>query len=187
MTNALVTTPVLSTGTWAADPVHSDVSIRVRHMAVGKVKGTFSLAGGSLTVGDAGLESATVVAEIDAASVDTKNADRDAHVKGADFLDVENYPTITFRSTEIRDFDGENFTLVGDLTLHGVTKTVALDAEFLGETVDAYGATRSGFSASTSINRKDYGIVIDLAWGAGNKVVGEKIEIAIEIEFTLAA
>jgi polyisoprenoid-binding protein YceI len=177
-------TTALSTGTWTADLVHNDITIRVRHMAVGKVKGTFALASAELVVPESGITGASVHAVIDATSVNTKNADRDAHVRSGDFLDVETYPTIEFKSIEVLDFDGENFKLVGDLTLHGVTKTVALDAEFAGETVDAYGATRSGFSASTTINRKDFGISIELAWGAGNKVVGDKIEVAIELEFT---
>jgi polyisoprenoid-binding protein YceI len=177
-------TTALSTGTWTGDVVHSDITIRVRHMAVGKVKGTFALTSAQLTVPESGLTGATVTAVIDAASVNTKNADRDAHVRSGDFLETETYPTIEFSSIEVLDFDGENFKLVGDLTLHGVTKTVELDAEFAGETVDAYGFTRSGFSATTTINRKDFGIVIELAWGAGNKVVGDKIEVAIEIEFT---
>ncbi len=177
-------TPTLTAGTWTGDTVHSDVAFRVRHMAVGKVKGGFALTAATLTVPESGIVGASVIAEIDATSLNTNNADRDAHIRSGDFLEVEAYPTLTFASTEVRDFDGETFTLVGDLTLHGVTRSVELDAEFLGETVDAYGNTRSGFSASTVINRRDYGIVIDLAWGAGNKVVGDKIEISLELEFT---
>ena len=181
MTTATAT--VLTAGSWNADVVHSDVSISVRHMAVGKVKGTFALTSATLTVPETGIEGASVVAEIDAASLNTKNADRDAHIRSGDFLDVEIYPTISFVSTAVEGFDGESFTLVGDLTLHGVTKTVSLPTEFLGETVDAYGLTRTGFSSSVTINRKDFGIVIDTAFGAGNKVVGDKIEISIDLEF----
>ncbi len=176
--------PALSVGTWTVDVVHSDLSIRVRHMAVGKAKGTFAITGGTLTVPESGIEGASVTAVIDATSVNTKNADRDAHVRSADFLDAETYPTIEFTSTEVRGFNGSDFTLVGDLTLHGVTKTVELDAEFLGETVDAYGAIRSGFSGKTAINRHDFGITIEMAWGAGDKVVGDKVEIEIELELT---
>ena len=184
MTSTAISPTTLSAGTWTGDAVHSDIAIRVRHMAVGKVKGTFELTSAELTVPENGIPGASVTAVIDAASVNTKNADRDAHVKSGDFLETETFPTITFTSNEVVDFDGETFKLVGDLTLHGVTASVTLDAEFAGETVDAYGATRSGFSASTTINRKDFGIIIDMAWGAGNKVVGDKIEISIEIEFT---
>lgn len=177
-------TTLLSAGTWTGDAVHSDVAIRVRHMAVGKVKGTFELASAELVVPESGIAGASVTAVIDAASVNTKNADRDAHVRSGDFLDTETYPTISFTSTAVEGFDGEEFKLVGDLTLHGVTKPVVLDVEFAGETVDAYGATRSGFTATTSINRNEFGVTIDLAWGAGNKVVGDKIEISLELEFT---
>jgi len=177
------TQTLLSAGTWSIDDVHSDVSIKVRHMAVGKAKGTFKITSGTLTVGDNGIAGASVVTVIDAASVNTNKVERDAHVRSADFLDVEKFPTIEFRSLEVRDFDGESFTLVGDLTLHGVTKTVELAAEFLGETVDAYGSTRTGFSAETSLSRKEFGIDIEMAFGAGNAVVADKIEIAIETEW----
>ncbi|AZI57492.1 polyisoprenoid-binding protein [Nakamurella antarctica] len=180
------TTPAssaLTTGTWTADTVHSDVAFKVRHMAVGKAKGTFALTSATLTVGADGIASASVVAVIDAASVVTKNADRDAHVRSADFLDTDNFPTMTFASTQVKDFDGETFSLLGDLTLHGVTKAVTLETEYLGETVDAYGATRTGFSAHTSINRKDFGISIEMGFGAGNAVVADKIEISLELEF----
>ncbi|HEY5152232.1 MAG TPA: YceI family protein, partial [Mycobacterium sp.] len=111
-----VAIPTLTTGTWTADAIHSDVSFKVRHMAVGKAKGTFGLQSATLVVGDNGLADATVTAVIDAASVDTKQDQRNEHVKSPDFLDVENHPTLNFVSTSVRDFDGEEFVLVGDLT-----------------------------------------------------------------------
>ncbi len=177
------TQTALTTGTWTADLVHSDVAIKVRHMAVGKAKGTFELTSATLTVGENGICDSSVAAVIDANSVNTKNLDRDAHIRSGDFLDVEKFPTIEFRSTEVRDFNGEGFTLVGELTLHGVTKPVEMETEFLGETVDAYGLTRTGFSAETTINRKDFGITIEMGWGAGNAVVADKVEISLELEF----
>ncbi len=177
------TQTALTTGTWNADVVHSDVAIKVRHMAVGKAKGNFALTSAVLTVGENGIADSAVVAVIDAASINTKNADRDAHVRSVDFLDAEKFPTIEFRSTEVRNFNGEGFTLVGDLTLHGVTKSVELETEFLGETVDAYGLTRTGFSAEVTINRKDYEITIEMGFGVGNAVVADKIEISLELEF----
>src|SRR4051812_12637151 len=109
-------TATLSAGTWTGDAVHSDIAIRVRHMAVGKVKGTFELTSAELVVPESGITDATVTAVIDATSVNTKNADRDAHVRSGDFLDTETHSTITFVSTAVEDFDGENFKLVGDLT-----------------------------------------------------------------------
>jgi polyisoprenoid-binding protein YceI len=171
----------LAAGTWVADPVHSDISFKVRHMGVGKVRGTFALASAALVVGDDG---GRVTALIDPASVDTGNRQRDQHIRSADFLDVENHQQIEFTSTEVRDFDGETFVLVGELTLHGVTRTVELEAEFLGVVVDPSGAERTGFSATTTISRAAFGIDIQLGFGAGNVVVADTIEIAIEIEFT---
>ena len=176
-----VTTPILTAGTWTADTVHSDVAFKVRHMAVGKAKGTFDLKSATLVVDENGAHSVT--AEIDAASVDTKQEQRDAHVRSADFLDVENHPTLTFVSKAVKDVDGEEFVLVGDLTIRGTSREVELAVEFLGETVDAYGSTRAGFSATTSISRKAYGVSFDAAFGAGNAVVADKVEIALELEF----
>jgi polyisoprenoid-binding protein YceI len=121
---------------------------------------------------------------IDPVSVDTGNRQRDQHITSADFLDVENHPQIEFTSTEVRDFDGETFILVGELTLHGVTRTVELEAEFLGVVDDPSGAERTGFSATTTISRAAFGVDIQLGFGAGNVVVADTIEIAIEIEFT---
>src|SRR6476469_6215189 len=108
-----VTAPVVTAGTWTADAVHSDVSFKVRHMAVGKAKGSFALKSATLVVGDNGIADASVTAEIAAASVDTKQEQRDAHVRSADFLDVENHPTLTFASNSVTDIDGEEFVLVG--------------------------------------------------------------------------
>ncbi len=187
MTSTVSTTtlasPTLTKGTWTADTVHSDVSFKVRHMAVGKAKGTFALQSATLVVGDNGLTDAVVTAVIDAASVETKQDQRNEHIKSPDFLDVENHPTLTFVSTSVRDFDGEEFVLVGDLTIRATTQQVELAVEYLGETVDAYGGTRAGFSATTSISRKAYGVSFEAAFGAGNAVVSDKVEIALELEF----
>ena len=176
-----VTTPVLTAGTWTADAVHSDVSFKVRHMAVGKARGSFALKSATLVVDENGAHSVT--AEIDAASVDTKQEQRDAHVRSADFLDVENHPELTFVSKSVKDVDGEEFVLVGDLSIRGTSREVELAVEYLGETVDAYGATRAGFSAKTSISRKSYGVSFEAAFGAGNAVVADKVEIDLELEF----
>lgn len=173
-------TTALATGTWVADPVHSDVSFRARHMGVGRVRGDFALSSAVLTVG----EDVRVSAVIDTASLRTGNDQRDAHVRSADFLDVETYPTMEFASTEVRDFDGETFTLYGELTLHGVTRSVQLAAEFHGVVGDPAGGHRTGFSATTTISRAAFGIDLEIGFGAGNVVVGDAIDIAIEIEFT---
>ena len=178
-----VSTPTLSTGTWTADAVHSDVSFKVRHMAVGKAKGTFELKSATLVVGENGIADASVTAVIDATSVDTKQEQRNAHVKSPDFLDIENHPELTFVSTGVKDIDGEEFVLTGDLTIRTTTQPVELAVEFLGETVDAYGGTRTGFSAKTTISRKSYGVSFEAAFGAGNSVVADKVEIDLELEF----
>lgn len=180
-------TIALAAGTWTGDTVHSDVSFKVRHMAVGKARGNFELLSSTLTVGADGIEGASVTAVIDASSIETKNEQRNGHVKSEDFLHVEKHPTIEFTSTGVKSYDGEEFTLAGDLTLHGVTQPVDLAVEFLGATTDAYGAERAGFSATTSISRKAFGIDIEMGFGAGNAVVADKIEIALELEYTLNA
>ncbi|MDQ2740392.1 MAG: YceI family protein [Actinomycetota bacterium] len=178
------TPTIVLTGTWTGDTVHSDVSFKVRHMAVGKAKGTFALESATLTVPEAGLAQASVTAVIDAASVDTKQEQRNEHVKSPDFLHVENYPTLKFVSTGVKNFAGDEFILVGDLTIRGITQSVELETEFLGATIDAYGAERAGFSATTSISRKEFDVSFNAAFGAGNSVVCDKVEIALELEFT---
>ncbi len=179
-----VTTPTLTAGTWTADAVHSDVSFKVRHMAVGKAKGTFALKSATLVVGENGIADASVTAEIDAASVDTKQEQRDAHVRLADFLDVENHPVADLRLHRRQETStATSSSCIGDLTIRGTTQPVELAVEFLGETVDAYGGTRAGFSAKTSISRKSYGVSFEAAFGAGNAVVADKVEIDLELEF----
>jgi len=175
------------TGTWVADTVHSDVSFKVRHMAVGKAKGTFALQSASLVVPGSGLADATVTAVIDATSVDTKQEQRNEHVKSADFLHVEQHPTLKFVSTGVKSVDGDDLVVVGDLTIRGITKPVELETEFLGATTDAYGAERAGFSATTSISRKEFDVSFNAAFGAGNAVVSDKVEISLELEFTKSA
>lgn len=171
----------LAAGAWVGDAVHSGISFKVRHMGVGKVSGKFALVSAALIVGEGG---ARVTALIDPASVHTGDEQRDQHIRSADFLDVENYPQIEFTSTGVRGFDGETFILAGELTLHGVTRTVEMEAEFLGVADDPSGAERTGFSATTTISRAAFGVDIQLGFGAGNVVVADAIEIAIEIEFT---
>ncbi|MTD12983.1 polyisoprenoid-binding protein [Nakamurella sp. YIM 132087] len=179
-----MTSTTTLTGTWTADAIHSDVSFKVRHMAVGKAKGSFTLKSAELVVPESGLADGTVTAVIDATSVSTNQEQRDQHVKSEDFLHVEEHPEITFVSTGVKDFDGDEFVLLGDLTIRGTSKPVELTTEFLGATTDAYGAERIGFSAKTSISRKEYGVSFSAAFGAGNSVVADKVEIDLELEFT---
>jgi polyisoprenoid-binding protein YceI len=177
-------TAVLAPGTWVIDREHSEVSAVVRHLMVSKVRSTFRRFEGAITVADDPLESRVEVT-IDAASIDTDNADRDAHIRSADFLDVEQYPTIDFRSSKVVQH-GDDYVVTGDLTVHGVTKPVDLALEFNGWGPDPYGGTRAGFSASTSFSRKDFGVDIDLPLDGGGAVVGDQITVQLEVEAILA-
>jgi len=183
MTVTDVTTPAL-TGTWIADPVHSELTFKVRHMGVGKAGGTFALSSANLTFGPNGIEDGSVTAVVDATSVETKNDARNEHVRSADFLDIVNHPTIEFRSTGVHDFDGETFVLDGELTIRGVTRPVRLAAEFIGVGADAYGNDRAGFAATGTINRRDFGVNFSAVFGVSNSVVSDKVELSIEAEFT---
>ncbi|HEV7908385.1 MAG TPA: YceI family protein [Pseudonocardiaceae bacterium] len=185
MTTAISQIPGYHAGTWNIDPVHSDVSFSVRHMMVSKVRGRFSSFSGQIVTAENPLES-SVTANIDLASIDTNNADRDGHIKSKDFFEVETYPTMTYRSTGIRA-DGEDFVVDGELSLHGVTKQVPLKLELNGFGPDAWGGTRVGASASAEISRSDFGIDIAMPLDGGGVVVGDKISIQLEIQAVLQA
>lgn len=174
----------LSAGTWTVDPSHSDVSFTVRHLMVSKVRGSFTRFSGELRIGE-DLGSSSVTAAVDMASIDTRDPDRDAHVRSADFFDVERYPTMTFRSTDVRR-DGADFVVSGDLGIHGVTRPVEFAVEFNGVTNDPWGGTRAGFSATTEINRRDFGIDLRMPLDGGGAVVGDKVKVQLEIEAVLA-
>lgn len=173
------------TGTWDIDPVHSEVSFVIRHMVVSKVRGRFDKFEGVIVTADDPLQS-SVEATIEAASVNTNQEQRDGHIRSADFLDVENHPQITFRSTGIRA-DRDRFLVSGDLTIRGVTKPVTLEVEPNGFTPDPFGGTRTGFSATTEINRQDFGVSYNGPIpGADNAMVlSDKVTLNIEIEAVL--
>ncbi len=180
---APVTVPGYLAGTWVIDPVHSDVGFTVRHMMVSKVRGRFARFEGQIVTGPTPLES-SVTASIDLASIDTNNAQRDAHIRSADFFDVETYPTMTYQSTGVRQ-DGDDLVLDGNLTLKGVTKAVPLRLEANGFGPDAFGGTRAGFSAYAEINRRDFGVDFQAALETGGVVVADKVAINLEIEAVL--
>jgi polyisoprenoid-binding protein YceI len=169
----------LEPGTWSVDPIHSEVAFSVRHMMVGKVRGRFTGFTGEIVAAEDG--SATVTASADVSSVDTQNAQRDEHIRSADFFDAATHPTIDFRSTGLRAHSGETY-LDGELTLHGVTRPVTFELELGGVTLDPYGNRRAGFTATTEIARKDYGISIQMPMDGGGVVVGEKVRITLEVE-----
>jgi polyisoprenoid-binding protein YceI len=184
MTSAATTSiPGYLAGTWDIDASHSDVSFTVRHMMVSKVRGRFGKFSGEIVTGE-NLADSSVTATIDATSIDTNNEQRDGHIRSADFFDVENHPEWTFRSTALR-VDGEDLALDGELTLKGVTRPVTLALEVNGFGPDAWGGTRAGFSASTAIDRNDFGVDIKMPLDGGGVVVGDKIQIHLEIEGVL--
>ncbi|MCL2553741.1 MAG: YceI family protein [Actinomycetia bacterium] len=166
-------------GTWTIDTVHSDVSFYVRHLGVSKVRGSFEAFEGTIVTGENPLDS-KVEAIIKTTSVDTKNEMRDNHVRSADFLDVEQFPDLTFTSTAIRPKTSELFEVDGELSLKGVTKSVTLQLELNGFGTHYEGHAVAGFSAATEINRSEFGVT----GGAAGAAVGEKIRIALEIEAT---
>jgi polyisoprenoid-binding protein YceI len=178
MTTAASTTG-LSAGTWTIDPVHSSIGFSVRHLMVSKVRGTFDKFSGAITVADDGTPSVT--AEIAVDSVRTNNEQRDAHIKSADFFNVDEHPTATFTSNRVRD-NGDRYVLDGDLTLKGVTKPVSLDVEFYGVNPGVGNGEVAGFEASVVLNRKDFGIDIDMPLETGGAVVGDKVTVTIEVE-----
>ncbi|HEY8728764.1 MAG TPA: YceI family protein [Acidothermaceae bacterium] len=183
VTAAASTVPGYLAGTWVIDPVHSEVGFTVRHMMVSKVRGRFARFEGQIVTGATPLES-SVTASIDLASIDTNNAQRDGHIRSADFFDVETYPTMTYQSTGVRQ-DGDDLVLDGNLTLKGVTKTVPLRLEANGFGPDPYGGTRAGFSAYAEINRRDFGVDFQAALETGGVVVADKVAIHLEIEAVL--
>jgi len=179
------TIPGYQTGVWDIDPVHSEVSFVVRHMVVSKVRGRFGRFEGTIVLAGEPLQS-SVEARIEAASVDTNNEQRDAHVRSGDFLDTENHPSITFVSTGVRS-ERDRFLVDGDLTIRGTTRPVTLTLEPNGFTPDPYGGTRAGFTAHTEIDRTDFGVSYNGPIpGADNAMVlSDKISIDLEVEAVL--
>ncbi|WP_319457244.1 MULTISPECIES: YceI family protein [unclassified Mycobacterium] len=177
MTAAVATD--LTTGTWAIDPVHSSIGFSVRHLVVSKVRGNFRNFSGAVVVAEDGTP--TVTAEIAVDSLDSGNEQRDAHLKAADFFDAEKYPTATFVSTAVVS-SGDDYVLAGDFTLKGITKPVELKLEFNGVNPGMGHGEVAGFEASVVLNRKDFGIDIDMPLETGGAVVGDKVTITLDIE-----
>ena len=184
MSTTAVEIPGYITGTWTIDPVHSDVAFTVRHMMVSKVRGHFTRIEGELVLASDPLAS-TVTATIDLSSIDTNNPQRDDDLRSANFLEIQTHPTMTYRSTGIRHGE-DGFDVDGELSLHGVTRQVPLALVVNGFTRDPYGGTRAGFSGTAEISRHDFGITTEIPMDGGGVVVGDKIQIFIEIEAVLA-
>ena len=176
-----VTTPTSLTGTYAIDPTHSRIGFVARHAMVTKVRGSFNEFEGSGSFNAENPAGSHLRLTIQAASIDTRNADRDGHLKSNDFFDMETYPEITFASTAVEQSDDSNYRVTGDLTIKGVTKPVTVDFEYTGTAVDPYGNTRVGFEGTTTVNRKDWGINWNAALDAGGVLVSEKVTLEFEV------
>jgi polyisoprenoid-binding protein YceI len=170
----------LTPGTWNVDATHSEVGFTARHLMVSKVRGQFKDFTAVVTVGQP-FEQSTVEATVQLASIDTNAADRDTHLRSADFFDIENHPAMTFKSTQVTDS-----SLEGDLTIKGITKPVTFDLEFGGISADPWGGTRAGFEATAEINRKDFDLTWNVAIEGGGLLVGEKVKIALDVELVQA-
>jgi polyisoprenoid-binding protein YceI len=177
-------TPQTAITTWNIDPVHSVAEFKVKHMMISNVKGQFTRVKGVLVLDETDLTKSRVEASIEAASISTREEQRDAHLKSADFFDVEKFPTLSFKSTRVtRVADGE-LAVAGELTIHGVTRQVVFTVE--GPTApgkDPWGNTRIGLSATTKINRKDFGLTYNAALETGGILVGDEVTITLDVQF----
>jgi len=178
---AVLTAGAAQAATYTIDPAHSSVSFKVRHMMVSKVKGFFEEFQGTIEFDETNMKDARVEAEIQTASVNTNDEDRDEHLRNEDFFEVSTYPTMTFQSTGVKK-DGDDWLLMGDLTLHGVTKPVTLELEYNGTVEDPWGNTRVGFSAEGEIDRREFDIIYNNTLDKGGLAVGNDVEIMLEIE-----
>ncbi|MGD9796729.1 MAG: YceI family protein [Acidimicrobiia bacterium] len=172
-------------GDWSVDVSHTEVGFSVRHLGLAKVRGRFRAFDGVVRVADR-PEDSSVEVTVDAASIDSRDEARDAHLRSADFLDVESFPALTFRSTRVRP-GGRGWLVDGDLTIRGVTRPVVLDAAFEGIGGDPWGGRRAAFSASTEIDREDWGLTWNAALESGGFLVGKKVRIELEVELVALA
>jgi len=181
MTNVVAPSLPLTTGTWAADPAHTTVGFVVRHLGLSKVRGRFDGVTAQLVVGN-DLASTVVTAEVEMSTVKTGNPDRDAHLASSEFFNADTNPTMSFRSSSITG-DGEEYTLVGDLTINGITKQVELDVEFFGTSVFPMDqSTRAGFAATGAISRKDFAIEWDVPLGGDKMMIGDKVALELDVQ-----
>lgn len=171
---------LVPTGTWVVDPAHSKVGFAVKHMGIATVRGEFTEFEGTLEIaGD--LSSARAFGSVKAASVDTKESQRDDHLRSPDFFDAETHPELSFESTRIEPIDDETFRITGDLTLHGVTNEIVLTAEVSGTDIDPWGNERVGLEVTGQLSRGAYGMKFNQALGSGNMLVADKVKLSIDI------
>jgi polyisoprenoid-binding protein YceI len=178
------TQTALPTGTWNVDPIHSSVEFHVKHLGIATVKGQFNEFEGTLEVTPDGSRA---YGTVKVASVDTREPQRDAHLRSPDFFDADQYPEIAFQSTDIRPLDEDTFEIDGDLSIHGVTRSLTLNATLEGTETDPQGNLRVGLSATAQINRSDYEMKFNMALGSGNVVVSDKVKILLEISAVKSA
>ena len=179
-----------ATAAWALDPAHSQVEFAVKHMMFATVKGRFRTFAGTAQIDEANPDASSVTVEIDAASIDTGVADRDGHLRSADFFDVTEYPTVTFRSKRIEGaaFEpGARFTVIGDLTVRGTTREIALHATFEGRGVDPFGQEKAGFAAEAKLDRHEFGLTWNQALETGGVLVGREIRLTLDVQFVRPA
>lgn len=176
--------PATTSSTWTLDPAHTLVEFAAKHLMIATVKGRFSDVSGTIHIDETDPTASSVDAVIKAASIDTRTDQRDAHLKSADFLEVQRYPEITFRSTKVERAGDAHYRVTGNLTIHGVTKPVVLDVHDEGRTKDPWGGERAGFSATTRIDRRDFGLTWSQVVESGGLVVGNEIRITLEVEAT---
>ena len=173
--------------TWQIDPVHSNVTFSVKHAMVTTVRGQFKVISGVLEIDEAHPENSSVEAQAETASIDTRDPNRDGHLRSPDFFEADKYPTITFKSTKVEPTGGEAYRVAGTLDIHGVQKEVVFDAEYSGQQKDAYGNMRAGLNATTRINRKDFGLNWNAALEAGGVLVSDSVKIEIDLSATQQA
>jgi polyisoprenoid-binding protein YceI len=178
---------LIPTGTYNVDPSHSRVEFSVKHLGIANVKGTFGSFEGRLVIENGDLSTATASGSVDVASVDTNEADRDTHLRSADFFDVETHPKMTFVSTSITPDGGDEFVIEGELTLHGVTQPITLKAEVQGTETDPWGNERVGLEITGRLDRSDYGMKFNQALGSGNLLVSDKVKLALDVSAVKAA
>lgn len=172
--------------TWQIDPTHTNIGFTVRHMVVAKVNGRFAKFEGTLVPAGDGFDGAAVEVTIDASSIDTQVAARDDHLRSADFFDVAQFPSITFRGKRMEKSGKDRYRLVGDLTIRGTTKEVELDSEFLGGVKDPFGVERLAFSAAARLDRSDFGLTWNQALEAGGVLVSDRVDLQIEVQWVQA-
>ncbi|MDP1676938.1 MAG: YceI family protein [Bacteroidota bacterium] len=171
---------------WVIDVAHTNINFTVSHMVISEVTGTFKEFEGTVVASNDDFSDAVIDVQIKAKSINTENSDRDNHLRSVDFFDAEKYPILTFKSTDIQSNGNSKLTITGDLTLRGITKQVVLDTKFKGQAVNPWGQIVAAFKATTTINRKEWGLVWNAALEAGGFLVGENIELNLNVELNQA-